>query len=133
MGRVGLRGPEPAGDGGEDARPNARELGHELVELAVPEDKQPARHHRRRGGGARPVVEERGLTEEAARAERPDDHPVALDPYGSADDDEELIGVLTLAHQDLTGRDVDLVSEPPDLLEPLLVADREERHLLDQL
>ena len=82
---------DPGGDGLEDRALDGRELCQQLMELSVTDDHQPA--CRKAGCRGRPsrMAEQGQLSEEVTRAQVAQELPIALDPHGALEDQEELI------------------------------------------
>src|SRR5204863_2239859 len=125
--------PDPASKRFEHGDADLAMVLDQRVELPASKDDQPGRRLGRGSRRSRTAIEERDLTEEVAPAERRDLAAAAIDPDRAVEDQEELLAVLALGHEDATCRDVDFVGELPHLLEAPSAKPREERHLLEQL
>ena len=77
--------------------------------------------------------QERDLAQEIAGPEGSECRAVALDPDPAIDDQEELLGQVTHAHQDVPIADIDLVGQLRDQLDRLGRTRGEQRHAAQHL
>jgi len=98
--RHGHRASDPIDERSSDLTAEPGELLDDRLELAIPEDQQLDVAIGDGGGGARAAVDERDLAQEFAGSEAGESQALTLHDDMPAQDDEELVPALALAHQD---------------------------------